>query len=64
MEMSQKQRTLAALDDVSRELAELLSEETELDENDQSYIECHLRLMHLTYSNWKKGPIEKSPLAA
>ena len=42
----------------------MLSEGTELNEDEQSYIECHLRLMQLTYSNWKEGPIKESPLAA
>ena len=64
MDLSRKQRTLAALDDVSRDLAEILSESAELTEDEQSYIECHLRFMQLVYSNWKQGPIEKSPLAA
>jgi hypothetical protein len=64
MDLSKKQRTLAALDDVSRDLIEILSDGTKLNEDEQSYIECHLRLMQLTYSNWKQGPIEKSPLAA
>ena len=61
MDGSRKQRTLAALDDVSRELVELLSEGISLNEDEQSYIACHLGLMQLTYSNWKEGPIEKSP---
>ena len=64
MDLSRKQRTLAALDDVSRDLAEILSENTELNEDEQSFIECHLRYMQLTYSNWKQGPIAKSQLAA
>ena len=59
-----KLQTLAALDDVTRELVALLSEGTELNEDEQSYIECHLRLMQLTYSNWKQGPLKESPLAA
>ena len=64
MDVSKKLRTLAALDDVSRDLVEILSEGTDLNEDEQSYIESHLRLMQLTCSNWKQGPIEKSPLAA
>ena len=64
MDFFKKHRTLAALDDVTRDLVEMLSEGTELNEHEQSYIDCHLRLMQLTYSNWKQGPIEKSPLAA
>jgi hypothetical protein len=64
MESSRKDRTFAALDNVSRELAELLSEGTELNEDEQSFIACHLGLMQLTYSNWKQGPIKQSPLAA
>lgn len=64
MDSTKKHRTFAALDDVTKDLVELLSEGTELTEDDQSYIECHLRLIQLTYSNWKQGPIQKSPLAA
>lgn len=64
MDSTKKHRTLAALDDVTKDLADLLSDGTELNEDEQSYIECHLRLMELTYSNWKQGPIKKSPLAA
>ena len=59
-----KLRTLAPLDDVSRDLVEILSESTDLNEDEQSYIESHLRLMQVSYSNWKQGPIEKAPLAA
>ena len=64
MDWSKRQRTLAALDDVSRELADILSKDNELTEDEQSYIECHLRYMQLAYSNWKEGPIVKSPLPA
>jgi hypothetical protein len=55
-----KHRALASLNEASRNLLEILSDGTELDEDEQSYIQCHLRLMDLTYSNWKNGPIEKS----
>jgi hypothetical protein len=64
MDFSKKHRTFAALDDVTRDIVEMLSEETPLNEDEQSYLECHLRLMQLTYNNWKAGPIQKSPLAA
>jgi hypothetical protein len=64
MRFSKKHRMLAALDDVSRDLIEILSDGTELNEDEQSFIACHLRLMQLTYSNWKQGPIEKSAVAA
>ena len=64
MDFSKKHSTFAALDDVARDLAEILSEETELNEDEQSYIESQLRLMQMTYSNWKQGPIGKSPLTA
>lgn len=64
MDASPKHKTLAALDAVTRDLVELLSEGIDLTEDEQSYIECHLRLMHLIYSNWKKGPIENSPVTA
>jgi hypothetical protein len=64
MDVSKKLRTLAALDDVSRDLVEILSEDNDLNEDEQSYIESHLRLMQVSYSNWKQGPIEKSSLAA
>ena len=55
-----KHRKLASLDRASRNLLEILTDGIELDECDQSYIQCHLRLMELSYSNWKNGPIEKS----
>ena len=55
-----KHRALASLNQASRNLLEILSDGTELDECDQSYIQCHLRLMDLTYSNWKNGPNERS----
>jgi hypothetical protein len=64
MDSSKKHRTLAALDDVCRDLLDILSEGSELTEDEQSFIECHLRLMQLTYSNWKQGPLKRSPLAA
>jgi hypothetical protein len=60
MNFFKKHRALASLNQASRNLLEILSDGTELDECDQSYIECHLRLMELTYSNWKNSPIEKS----
>ena len=59
MNFFSKQRKLASLDKASRNLLELLSDGTALDEVDQSYIQCQLDLMQLTYSNWKNGPIEK-----
>ena len=59
MDFFKKQRAFASLDHASRNLVEILLEGTELDEDEQSYIECHLRLMQLTYSNWKSGPIDK-----
>lgn len=59
MNFFKKQRAFASLDHASRNLVEILLEGTELDEDEQSYIECHLRLMQLTYSNWKSGPIDK-----
>ena len=64
MDLSRKQRTLAALDDVSRDLAEILSEESHLNEDEQSLIECHLRFMQSSYANWKQGPHAKFPLAS
>jgi hypothetical protein len=64
MDVSKKLRTLAALDDVSRDLVEILSEDNDLNEDEQSYIESHLRLMQVSYSNWKQGPIEKPSLTA
>lgn len=60
MNFFKKHRALVSLNEASRNLLELLADGTELDEDDQSYIQCHLRLMELTYSNWKNGPIEKS----
>ena len=60
MNLLQKHRVLASLNQASQNLLEILSDGTELDECDQSYIQCHLRLMELTYSNWKNGPIEQS----
>ena len=60
MNFFKKHRALVSLNEASRNLLELLSDGTELDEDDQSYIQCHLRLMELTYSHWKNGPIEKS----
>ena len=64
MDFSKKHRTFAALDGVTKDLVDILSDGTELNEDEQSYVECHLRLMQLTYSNWKQGPIEKFPLTA
>jgi hypothetical protein len=64
MNFFSKHRALASLNQASRSLLEILSDGTELDEDEQSYIQCHLRLMDLTYSNWKNGPIEKSPKKA
>jgi hypothetical protein len=60
MNLLQKHRVLASLNQASRNLLEILSDGTELDECDQSYIQSHLRLMELTYGNWKNGPIEQS----
>jgi len=53
-----KDQALASLNQAGRNLLEILSDGTELDEDDQLYIQCHLRLMDLTYSIWKNGPIE------
>ena len=64
MKLFRKHRALASLNEASRNLLEILSDGTELDECDQSYIQCHLRLMELPYSNWKNGPIEKSIMKA
>jgi hypothetical protein len=64
MDVSRKHQTFAALDGVTRELLEMLSDGTELNEDEQSYVECHLRLMQLSYNNWKQGPWRESPLAA
>ena len=66
MNFFNKHRVFASLNHASRNLLEILSDGTELDEDEQSYIECHLRLMQLTYSNWKSGPINKTdtPTAA
>ena len=50
----------ASLNQASMNLLEILLDGTEFDEDDQSYIQSHLRLMELAYSNWKNGPIEKS----
>ena len=55
-----KMRAFASLDHASRDLFEVLSEDIELDETEMSYIESHLRLMQLTYENWKHGPMPKS----
>jgi hypothetical protein len=60
MNFFKKQRAFASLDHASKNLLEILLESTELDEDEQSYIECHLRLMQMTYSNWKNGPIDQS----
>jgi len=60
MKLFRKHRALASLNEASRNLLEILSDGTELDECDQSYIQCHLRLMELTYLNWKSGPINKT----
>ena len=59
MKFLKQHRALASLNEASRNLLEILSDGTELDECDQSYIQCHLHLMEWTYSNWKNGPIEK-----
>ena len=55
-----KHHALASLNEASRNLLEILWDGTELDECDQSYIQCHLRLMELAYSNRKSGPFERS----
>jgi len=60
MNFFKKHRALASLNQASRNLLEILSDGTALDECDQSYIQCHLRLMEFTHSNLKNSPIEKS----
>jgi hypothetical protein len=50
----------ASLNQASMNLLEILSDGTEFDEDDQSYIQSHLRLMELAYTIWKNGPIERS----
>jgi hypothetical protein len=51
-----KLRTLAPLDDVSRDLVEILSESTDLNKDEQSYIESHLRLMQVSLFKLEAGP--------
>jgi hypothetical protein len=60
MNLFSKQRVFASLNEASRNLLEILSDGTELDEHERSYIQCHLRLMQLSYSSWEKGPIKKA----
>ena len=60
MNFFKKHRALASLNQASRNLLELLSDGTDLDEDEQSYIECHVRLIESVYSNWKTFLIDTS----